>query len=207
MISDTFTIPNVFILLSSFMVIAIIVAICYYLSVRRLKYYIFANARVTLLNPLPFSFAGIILGIGIGGFTDGILFHQILQWHSMLSGKLPPDTVNAKSVNMFWDGIFHAFTLLIVLTGLIALWNASRHSYVEKSGKLLAGGMLCGWGIFNLVEGIINHHIFRLHNVRDKSVYSNYYNYAFLIISIMVLAVGTYALSRYYKNIFKVTKS
>jgi len=199
MINETFSAPGIFIILLPFVILGIIVAVCYYLSVSRIKYYRFTNARVTLLNPVPLSFAGIILGIGVGGFIDGILFHQILQWHSMLSNKLPPDTVDTKSVNMFWDGIFHAFTLLIVLTGLIAFWKASRYSHTEKSGKLLAGAMLCGWAIFNLVEGTLNHHIFGLHNVRDKSVHSNYYNHAFVLISIIVLAAGTYMLSRYYK--------
>jgi len=81
MINETLSAPNVFILLSSFIAIAVVVGVCYYLSVRKLKYYQFANAHVTLLNPIPLSFAGIILGIGVGGFIDGIFFHQILQWH------------------------------------------------------------------------------------------------------------------------------
>ncbi|MCK1539441.1 DUF2243 domain-containing protein, partial [Bradyrhizobium sp. 176] len=30
--------------------------------------------------------AGVLLGLGLGGFFDGIVFHQLLQWHHMLSG-------------------------------------------------------------------------------------------------------------------------
>ncbi len=26
-----------------------------------------------------------ILGVGLGGFVDGIVLHQVLQWHHMLS--------------------------------------------------------------------------------------------------------------------------
>lgn len=29
--------------------------------------------------------AGILLGLGLGGFFDGIVLHQILQWHHMLT--------------------------------------------------------------------------------------------------------------------------
>jgi hypothetical protein len=27
------------------------------------------------------------MGVGLGGFVDGILLHQILQWHHMLTGE------------------------------------------------------------------------------------------------------------------------
>jgi len=33
----------------------------------------------------PLIIAGLLLGIDLGGFADGILFHQILQIHNMLS--------------------------------------------------------------------------------------------------------------------------
>ena len=34
--------------------------------------------------------AGIVLGLGLGGFVDGITLHQIMQWHNMGSAVLPP---------------------------------------------------------------------------------------------------------------------
>jgi len=53
---------------------------------------------------------GTLLGIGLGGFLDGIVLHQILQGHNMLSSVIAPvDLVNMK-YNMVWDGLFHAFT-------------------------------------------------------------------------------------------------
>ena len=40
--------------------------------------------------------AATLIGVGLGGFIDGILLHQILQWHNMLSSRLPPtDLVSA----------------------------------------------------------------------------------------------------------------
>ena len=36
-------------------------------------------ARDAQMNPRPLLAAGALLGIGMGGFVDGILFHQILQ--------------------------------------------------------------------------------------------------------------------------------
>jgi uncharacterized membrane protein len=43
---------------------------------------------------------GIVLGLGLGGFIDGIALHQIAQWHNMGSAKLPPITMEAMQQNM-----------------------------------------------------------------------------------------------------------
>lgn len=114
--------------------------------------------------------AGIVLGIGLGGFVDGILLHMILRWHHMLSNVVPPDTMAGMHTNMTWDGIFHALTWCITLAGIFMLWNAARQlSDVRElpSTKALSGAMITGWGLFNLVEGIIDHHLLALHNVKE----------------------------------------
>src|SRR5215207_4484324 len=57
--------------------------------------------------------AGILFGLGLGGLFDGIVLHQILQWHHMLTNVgYPADSVDNLKVNTFWDGIFHASTYL-----------------------------------------------------------------------------------------------
>lgn len=131
-----------------------------------------------------------ILGIGVGGFIDGIVLHQILQWHEMLSNKLPPTTLVAKSVNMFWDGIFHAFTLIVTLIGIGLLWKLLWRKDIDRSGNLLAGGMLFGWGLFNIIEGIIDHHLLKLHNVKEASANPGAWNVGFLGVSVILLIVG-----------------
>ena len=131
-----------------------------------------------------------VLGIGIGGFIDGIVFHQILQWHEMLSNVIPSTNYIGKSINMFWDGIFHAFCLIIVITGIILLWKIMQKGTVATSGKLLVGGLLSGWALFNIIEGIINHHLLQLHNVMEFSFNPHVGNWIFLGISIILLVVG-----------------
>ncbi len=37
----------------------------------------------------PLIAAGLFLGLGLGGFVDGIALHQIVQWHHMLSSRVP----------------------------------------------------------------------------------------------------------------------
>jgi uncharacterized membrane protein len=114
----------------------------------------------------PLLSAGILLGVGLGGFIDGILLHQLLQWHNMLSSHLPPDNLVSARVNMFWDGLFHAFTWLMTFGGLVLLWRAGQRTDVPWSTRLFAGAMLGGWGLFNFVEGVIDHHLLGIHHVR-----------------------------------------
>jgi uncharacterized membrane protein len=83
----------------------------------------------------------------------------------MLSNRLPPDTLVDAKVNMFWDGVFHAAVWLMTLIGLAALFRAGRRPDVLWSGRLLVGAMLLGWGLFNLVEGVIDHQLLGLHHV------------------------------------------
>src|SRR5436305_8286942 len=83
--------------------------------------------------------AGTLIGIGMGGFVDGILFHQILQIHNMLSNWVIRDTLLNEQINMFWDGLFHAFTWLCVAVGLWLLWRTVKTPGVILSGKALWG--------------------------------------------------------------------
>lgn len=127
----------------------------------------------------PIITAGLLLGIGMGGFADGILLHQILQAHNMLSAVRPNVSVVDAEVNMFWDGLFHAFTWVMTFVGIARLWSAGTVRQTYWSGKALAGSMILGWGIFNLVEGIIDHHVLQVHHVIERLGLS-IYDWAFL---------------------------
>jgi uncharacterized membrane protein len=135
--------------------------------------------------------AGALLGVGLGGFADGIVLHQIAQWHNMGSAVLPPNTMEAMSQNMVWDGLFHAATWVITLIGVYLLWaDAGRHPRGETPGGF-TGQMIFGWGGFNLVEGLIDHHLLNLHHVRDLPVHVPLYDWLFLGIGgFGLLAIG-----------------
>ncbi len=187
---DSSFLPNLFIMLSAFLVLGLLVGFLSYLSAKNYRTRLAAQHNGGLLNPVPLTTAATVLGIGIGGFIDGIVLHQILQWHEMISNRLPPVTLEAKSINMFWDGIFHAFTLLVVFVGIILLWKLLSQKNLNLSGKLLTGGLLMGWALFNLVEGIIDHHLLKLHNVREITSDVALWNYGFLGFSILLLLLG-----------------
>jgi uncharacterized membrane protein len=125
--------------------------------------------------------AALVLGLGIGGFIDGIVIHQLLGWHHMLSGWYPLDDVH---LMMIGDGLFHLLCLVLVLVGIAML---NRRPPLPNA--VLAGGILAGWGVFNLVEGVIDHQILGLHHVRhgpDQLVY----DIAFLVIGAVLVGVG-----------------
>jgi uncharacterized membrane protein len=134
--------------------------------------------------------AGIVLGFGLGGFVDGILLHQILQWHHMLSSAgFPPDSLRNLEINTLADGLFHAGAWLITVVGLSMLWRATRAERAGISGQVLAGALAAGWGLFNLVEGIIDHQLLGIHHVRlgpDQLAY----DLAFLAFGAILLIGG-----------------
>jgi uncharacterized membrane protein len=112
--------------------------------------------------------AGILLGLGLGGFFDGIVLHQLLQWHHLVtSAGYPPDSVDNLRINTFWDGVFHAGTYLFTVAGLLLLWRRSRERHLRWSGRLLPGSLLVGFGLFNLVEGLVDHQLLGLHHVNE----------------------------------------
>jgi len=138
----------------------------------------------------PLISAGTLLGLGMGGFLDGILLHQVLQWHQMISARLPPDTLENSKVNMFWDGIFHIGTWTLTALGLGLLWRVGNRPEVPRSGAIFAGSLIFGWGLFNLLDSIFDHYLFRLHNIRENVSNPMLWNHAFTALSIALLAAG-----------------
>jgi uncharacterized membrane protein len=140
--------------------------------------------------------AGLLLGLGLGGFIDGIGLHQIAQWHNMLSARIRPDSMDAMMLNMRADGWFHAAVLGLTLVGLFLLYAASRRGEVFPPVRWFTGLLIGGWGLFNLVEGLINHHLLQLHHVRDLPVHVPAYDYAFLLIAGVGLILLGWLLAR-----------
>ncbi|WCO66322.1 DUF2243 domain-containing protein [Iamia majanohamensis] len=140
-----------------------------------------------------YTVALVSLGLGLGGFVDGIVLHQILQWHHMLTdygdASFPRSTVSSLEENTFWDGLFHASTWVFVLFGLFLLWRVAMSGY-RASFWSVTGLLLAGWGIFNLVEGIVDHHILTVHHVRDDVADPMPWDLGFLAFGLALLVIG-----------------
>ncbi|MEU8197264.1 DUF2243 domain-containing protein [Microbispora amethystogenes] len=156
------------------------------------------------LEPVSLRLPGIVLGVGLGGFVDGILLHQILQWHHMLSGTdsdhigvryYDPRTVSGLEMNTVWDGLFHTVCWLAVLAGLAILYSrVTRDRRRVWGSRVLWGWILAGWGLFNLVEGVVDHHLLAIHHVHGGP-YQLWWDIGFLVLGALLVA-GGYLLAR-----------
>ncbi|MBE9033848.1 DUF2243 domain-containing protein [aff. Roholtiella sp. LEGE 12411] len=143
----------------------------------------------TLNKSAPLIAAGIFLGLGLGGFVDGILLHQLLQWHHMLSNILPLTTTANIDLNMLWDGLFHALDLLLTVVGVVLLWRAGGRDDVAWSSQTFVGSLLIGGGLFNLVEGLIDHQILGIHHVKSGPNQLAW-DLGFLLFGALLVAIG-----------------
>lgn len=140
-------------------------------------------------NTRPLFLAGLVLGLGQGGFFDGIVFHQLLQWHHMFSSIETDMTLAGMELNTLGDGLFHLFDWLLTLTGIGLLWWAGRQGSNLWSGKLFVGSLLMGAGLFNLVEGLIDHHILGIHHLKP-GIHQGLWDLSFLASGVLLLGIG-----------------
>ncbi len=151
----------------------------------------------SLINPAiatqfdygPLIIAGLVLGLGQGGFFDGIIFHQLLQWHHMFSSLTTDMTVAGMEINTLGDGLFHLADWLFTLVGIFLLWRAQMQANVPNSGQAFFGALLMGAGLFNLVEGVIDHHILGIHHLKPGP-HQLLWDLGFLGVGALLLVIG-----------------
>ena len=138
---------------------------------------------------------GFVLGLGLGGFLDGIVLHQILQWHHLLSDAGEPMTTLAGlEANTRADGVFHLASWLFVAAGMLLTVRAWQRGDLAPPWRAHAGMLLAGWGVFNVVEGTIDHLVLGIHHVRDDLGGPLGWDLGFLALGLL-LAAGGAALS------------
>jgi uncharacterized membrane protein len=145
----------------------------------------------------PSRAVGLLYGIGFGGFVDGILLHQLLQWHHMVSSvdDYPVTTVAGLEANTLADGFFHVATWLCLLLASLLGVSAWQQGRLAPPWRFHLGLMLVGWGAFNLVEGLVNHQLLGVHHVRDDLGAPLSWDLGFLAFG-AALVVGGWALHR-----------
>ena len=138
-------------------------------------------------SPLP----QVLLGAGLGGFADGILLHQILQWHHMLSStdEHPVSSLGGLEANTLADGFFHLATWLAVLIAVTLLVRAWQRGDLAPPWRRHVGLLLVGWGLFNLIEGTVDHVLLGIHHVREGQDESAW-DLGFLALGVVQLAAG-----------------
>jgi uncharacterized membrane protein len=137
-------------------------------------------------TPLP-SF---LMGLGFGGFIDGIVLHEILQWHHMISSTQPTDTVAGLELNVIADGFFHVLTWLLVMAGTTLTVLSWQQGRLAPNWRFHIGLLLLGWGVFNVVEGVINHQLLNVHHVRDDLGAPLSWDIGFLVFGALLIGGG-----------------
>lgn len=140
-------------------------------------------------NYRPLIVAGIVLGLGQAGFFDGIVFHQLLQWHHMFSSIETDLTVAGLELNTIGDGLFHLLDWLLTLSGIALLWRAGSRADVPWSTPVFVGALLLGAGLFNLVEGLIDHQILGIHHLKPGP-HQLLWDMSFLAIGATLAGIG-----------------
>ncbi len=135
--------------------------------------------------------AAIVLGVGLAGFVDGIVFHQILQWHHMVSSteRWRTTTVAGLEANTLADGLFHAAALATVVAAIVLFRRGRPVAISTVSSRALIGSALIGAGAFNLVEGLVDHELLGIHHVRSGP-HHKAYDLVFLAASAALAAAG-----------------
>lgn len=99
-----------------------------------------------------------LLGFALGGFLDGIVLHQLLQWHHLLSLWAEAEEL---TWHVLWDGIFHVLMYVLAALGLWELWRRGL-----PDGRRFAGALLAGVGLWNVVDGVVFHWALEVHHIR-----------------------------------------
>jgi uncharacterized membrane protein len=110
------------------------------------------------------TWAGLALGFGLGGFFDGILLHQVLQWHHLLSA------VDGAGENLrlliLTDGLFHLLMYGITGIGLWLLWRRrALWAEVGADRRLLAFALI-GFGTWHILDAVLSHWLLGIHRIR-----------------------------------------
>ena len=132
-----------------------------------------------------------MLGMGLGGFVDGIVFHQLLQWHHMVtSAGFPATSVSNLRFNTLLDGLFHAAAWVLTLGGLLIVWRGAQSGRWGLPPFL--GALLMGFGLFNMAEGTINHVLLGIHHVNETVPREQwvYWDGGFLLGGLLMLGLG-----------------
>ncbi len=108
---------------------------------------------------------GGLLGFALGGFFDGILLHQVLQWHHLLSG-LEGSAFRDIRVQILADGLFHLLMYAVAVAGLWRLWRARRAFALPGADRRLLAGVLIGFGVWHMLDGALSHWILGIHRIR-----------------------------------------
>jgi len=152
------------------------------------------------LSRQPFKqknlWSGILFGLGFAAFVDEVIFHQLLHWHKFYD-------LSSTSVGLISDGLFHAFSWFATVGSLYLVADLRRRQGLWV--KMWWSGKLIGAGGFQLYDGLIQHKLMRIHQIRYH-VDLIYYDLIWNILAIIMILIG-YILYKKAKRDAKVLEA
>ncbi len=127
--------------------------------------------------------AGLLAGIGFGAFVDETVFHQLLHWHHLVDGATP-------AVGLVSDGVLHAIEVVALVAGLFLFADLNRRGAAVRSR--FWAGVLLGAGGFQVYDGLVQHKLLGLHQVRygvDLLPYDLAWNLAGVLVALAGVGV------------------
>lgn len=124
--------------------------------------------------------AGLLLGLGTVAFVDETVFHQLLHWHHFYDRS-------TTDVGLVSDGLFHAFSWFATVASLFLVADLRRERAFRP--RRFVAGWLAGAGFFQLYDGLVQHKLFGLHQIRygvDLAPYDIVWN----VVAAGLLAAG-----------------
>ncbi|HEY8478458.1 MAG TPA: DUF2243 domain-containing protein [Spirillospora sp.] len=124
--------------------------------------------------------AAALAGAALMAAVDEIVFHQLLGWHHFYDRSTP-------SFGLVTDGLLHTAELLGLVAGLV--WWADLRRDRTLSAAHARAGLFLGLGGFQLFDGLVDHKLLRVHQIRygvDLLPYDVAWNAA----AVVLLAIG-----------------
>ena len=123
----------------------------------------------------------VLVGIGVAGSLDEIVLHQLLCWHHFYDR-------GSQAAGVIADGIFHLVSTATLGIGLVLL--VQRWRTEPDPLRQAAAGILLGAGGFNLYDGIVQHKLLGLHQVRAGAPNNLPYDLVFIGLAAVILLAG-----------------
>lgn len=107
--------------------------------------------------PVRLAWPAFLMGVGLMAAVDEVIFHQVLGWHHFYDRSTP-------AIGLLSDGLLHAAELLALVAGFFGFLSLCKRGLLIPVWMWSA--FFVGAGLFQVFDGIINHKLLRLHQVR-----------------------------------------
>lgn len=121
-----------------------------------------------------------LIGIGLMAGVDEIIFHQILAWHHFYDRS-------TTEIGLLTDGLLHAAELVAIVAGFFWVLDLRRRQLLSL--PTVRGGVVVGLGAFQLFDGLVDHKVLHLHQIRYVDNLLPY-DITWNVVALLILIVG-----------------